>query len=201
MARWTKYPNFTGADLREINLRYTPLTHAILVRADLRGQNLRYIDISRANLTRADLEGADLMGANLSWSDLRYANLTGVSLTGADLRDTCFQFANLSGATYGDLTLTSKSGISSFIKWVYPIIYIDVSAGSIRDDDIIVIWDKAHRRVEWKKTSDDEIIEMAGKRGLRWWWRYRDRILNPVIFDGYYKEPCKTPPLPMDGYI
>lgn len=44
------------------------------------GQDLRYVDLRRVNLSYADLEDADLQGADLQDADLEGADLSGVNL-------------------------------------------------------------------------------------------------------------------------
>ncbi len=65
--------DFTGARLREADLRYAVLTFSRLIEVDLSGANLMGADLSRADLAGADLTGADLTGA-----DFDGANLSGV---------------------------------------------------------------------------------------------------------------------------
>ncbi|HEY0739300.1 MAG TPA: pentapeptide repeat-containing protein [Herpetosiphonaceae bacterium] len=103
--------NLRGAILREANLR-----GAILYSADLSGTNLRGADLSgtnlrganlyRANFYRANLRGADLSGTNLRGANLEGANLEGANLRGADLSRANLSRANLEGANLEGANLT-----------------------------------------------------------------------------------------------
>jgi uncharacterized protein YjbI with pentapeptide repeats len=107
-------PDFSGANLRRVNLRRANLSSADLrkanlCRASLGEANLRRADLSGADLRKANLGGADLSGANLRRADLRRANFGGadlreVKLAGADLRR-----ASLGGA---DLREVNLSGLN-----------------------------------------------------------------------------------------
>ena len=79
-----------GADLRELNLRYSDLSEAWLSDANARGQ-----DFTGVNLNGAKMHDADLRGSKFRKADLRNA-----ILVGADLRDADFAGADLRGATF-----------------------------------------------------------------------------------------------------
>ena len=79
-----------GADLRELNLRYSDLSEAWLSDANARGQ-----DFTGVNLNGAKMHDADLRGSKFQKADLRNA-----ILVGADLRDADFAGADLRGATF-----------------------------------------------------------------------------------------------------
>ncbi len=65
--------DFSGADLREVDLSRAVLTFSRFVGAEMAGMDLNLADLSRADLSGADLTGADLTNANLD-----EANLAGV---------------------------------------------------------------------------------------------------------------------------
>lgn len=97
--------DFSGQDLRNLNLRKfqlpsanfhegklqnTDLRESILInanfgRANFSGSNLRNANLMQAYMSHADLANADLRGANLSDAYLSHANLRGANLSGADL--------------------------------------------------------------------------------------------------------------------
>lgn len=65
--------DFSGADMRNVDLSRAVLTFSRFVGADMAG-----IDLNLADLSRADLSGADLTGADLTNANLDEANMTGV---------------------------------------------------------------------------------------------------------------------------
>lgn len=67
---------------------------------DFSGQNLRHLDLSGLDFKGARLTGADLFGADLS-----AANLSGVDLTGGNLNRVSLIRADLSGAKLVNVTL------------------------------------------------------------------------------------------------
>lgn len=66
---------FTGADLRNADLRGADLTTAIMSYADLRGAMLAEACLNGAHLYRADLRSTSLTGADLTGTDVRGAHL------------------------------------------------------------------------------------------------------------------------------
>jgi len=91
-------PDFTGADLAELNLAGANLSKADLSGARLGGANLGGANLARAKLFRADLSQADLSHASLFKANLSQADLAGANLNGADLSGAFLVRANLSGA-------------------------------------------------------------------------------------------------------
>ena len=79
--------NFSGANLRDADLRYTNLSKAKLSKANLRDADLSYANLYGANLRYTNLSKANLRDADLSYANLYGANLSGANLYGADLRD------------------------------------------------------------------------------------------------------------------
>lgn len=68
---------------------------------DFSGSDLRGVDLSEAELRGIDLSGANLRQANLSGADLSEVNLYGADLSGATLRGTSLRGANLGAARLG----------------------------------------------------------------------------------------------------
>jgi uncharacterized protein YjbI with pentapeptide repeats len=66
---------------------------------DFSGRNLRFLDLSGLDFKGAALAGADLFGADLTTSDLRGVNLAGVNLNRTTMIRADFTGANLSGAS------------------------------------------------------------------------------------------------------
>jgi|ERR1041384_1251302 hypothetical protein len=98
--------NFSGADLRKVNLK----------QADLCGVNFSGADLSEAILNNANLSilpyqvrRTRLDGANLSRAVLKEANLYGAQLTGANLTQADLFLSNLHGATLIDANLIGTS--------------------------------------------------------------------------------------------
>lgn len=92
-------PDFSGADLSELNLAGANLARADLTGSRLGGANLSGANLSRAKLFRADLSQADLSRANLFKANLSQADLAGANFNGADLSGAFLIRANLSGAS------------------------------------------------------------------------------------------------------
>lgn len=93
---WTT--DFSGADLREVDLSGATLNNVvmnqtILVRAKL----------NRANLANSFLSGANLSSVQLISANLRQANLENASLTGADLGEAKLTSSNLHSARLGQV--------------------------------------------------------------------------------------------------
>ena len=92
-------PDFTGADLSEVNLAGANLAKADLTGARLAGANLSGANLTRARLFRADLSQADLTRAVLFKANLSQADLAGANFNAADLSGAFLIRANLSGAS------------------------------------------------------------------------------------------------------
>jgi len=92
-------PDFSGADLSELNLAGANLARADLTGSRLGGANLSGANLSRAKLFRADLSQADLSRTNLFKANLSQADLAGANFNGADLSGAFLIRANLSGAS------------------------------------------------------------------------------------------------------
>ena len=92
-------PDFSGADLSELNLAGANLAKADLTGARLGGANLSGVNLARAKLFRADLSQADLSRASLFKANLSQADLAGANFNNADLSGAFLIRANLSGAS------------------------------------------------------------------------------------------------------
>jgi uncharacterized protein YjbI with pentapeptide repeats len=92
-------PDFSGADLSDLNLAGANLAKADLTGARLCGANLSNASLSRAKFFRADLSQSDLSRATLFKANLSQADLAGANLNGADLSGAFLIRANLSGAS------------------------------------------------------------------------------------------------------
>ena len=92
-------PDFSGADLSELNLAGANLAKADLTSVLLGGANLSGANLARAKLFRADLSQADLSRATLFKANLSQADLAGANLNGADLSGAFLIRANLSGSS------------------------------------------------------------------------------------------------------
>ena len=125
-------------------------------RADLTRANL-----SGANLSSANLSGANLYGANLSSANLYSANLTRANLYGADLTR-----ANL----YGVSGCNCDYLVSLFID-TYPVVYTF---------DTMQIGCEKHLISEWLDFSDHKILEMEGKKALKFWRKYKEWIFKSI---------------------
>ena len=110
--------SFSGAVLREADLRNLDLSYAELngadfqnaklegakfIKANLRAANFRGADLHEAVFTSADMKRANLSWADLNDADLSKADLNGVNLTSAqlrraDLRESLIQWAELNNA-------------------------------------------------------------------------------------------------------
>ena len=132
--------------------READLREADLHRADLGGADLREAELREADLREADLWGADLRGA-----DLREANLWGADLWEADLRG-----ADLRGAKYRDCKLT-----------ISPIQIFGDKYNIMVIGDYIKIGCEEHKKAEWFKFTQKEIIAMGGKDALVWWKKWK----------------------------
>jgi uncharacterized protein YjbI with pentapeptide repeats len=74
--------DFSGLDLRNVNL-----TGATLLAPHLSGFDLRNVNLSRAHLIQADLSGTNLTGAKLLGTNLFGANLSQAILTDVEIKD------------------------------------------------------------------------------------------------------------------
>src|SRR6516165_4680493 len=100
-------PDFSGADLRQVDLTYVGVSGADLrganfSGADLRGALLTGANFGGADLGRVNLSGAEACVANFSYANLREAIVVGTALTLAYFVGTDLENADLSGChVYG----------------------------------------------------------------------------------------------------
>ena len=72
--------DFSGVELRDVDLRGIHLSNTIFHKAKLIN-----VDLSKSNLSKADLSEADLTGSNLNDAELEAANLSNAILTNTNL--------------------------------------------------------------------------------------------------------------------
>ena len=124
-----RFANLSEAILRRTDLRHADLRGAILRHADLNGAILRSANLFSANLIFADLRYADLNGANLGYADLRYAFLSNANLFSADLghaelseailNGTNLGYAQLWHTIFGDVDLSTVTGLET-VRYLGP---------------------------------------------------------------------------------
>lgn len=185
--------NLVGADLRGADLRGAYIADANLTGANLDGADLRVASLNRANLVGAKLEGADLTGANLTGANLEGAKLEGANLEGANLAGAKLEGANLyranlyraklEGANLEWADINGVNGVNDYIKCiqidVYPITYTD---------KILQIGCERHTLDEWRGFDDERIIQMEGKKALKFWRKYKDWVFQTI-------ELCPAKPM------
>jgi len=162
--------NLTGADLTwanmtGVNLTGADLTRAALTGANMTGANMTGVDLSRANMTgvdlsRAALTGANMTGANMTGVDLSRANMTGANMTGADLTGVDLSRANLCGSTGNNIE----------IKTIQTGIYI---VNIVEKFEYLQIGCERNTIERWFNFTDREILEMDGKKALKWWKKWK----------------------------
>ena len=132
--------------------------------------NFRDADLRDANLRDADLRDANLRDADLRYADLRYADLGGADLGGANLRG-----ADLWGANLGGANLWGVYGINNYVKCLqvntYPITYTS---------DRLQIGCENHGIDKWREFDNQRILEMDGKKALKWWRRNKKWLFKTI---------------------
>ena len=88
--------DFSGYDLRGVDLRRSAILRPNFFRADLRKANLSHVTFISANFKEANLCGASFIGATAQFSDFSDQDLRTVLLGGAELNGSDFSRANLS---------------------------------------------------------------------------------------------------------
>jgi len=164
--------NLIGANLSGANLSYANLSDANLTRANLSGASLIDANLIDASLIDANLIGANLGGASLGGASLIDANLSGANLSYANLSDANLTRANLSRANLIGANLSYCAGERSIIKSIfvsdiYPITYTN---------KVIQIGCESHCILEWWEFDDRRILEMDGKKALKFWREWKDTI-------------------------
>lgn len=132
--------DFSNADLRYANFKYSDLRGVDFSNANLRDADLRYTllmsadfsntDLSDARLVYAYLMNADLSNADLSNANLRYAEISNADLSNADLSN-----ANISNADLSNTTL-SNTNLWYAILSNADLRYADLSNANIRYADL-----------------------------------------------------------------
>jgi hypothetical protein len=143
------------------NLRGADLSGAKLRGADLRGADLRGADLCMADLSDANLSDANLSDANLSDANMRWANLLGANLLGANLR--C--------ASLWDTVGNRQQVISLFLFDEYSVVYTK---------EFLQIGCKRHEIKKWMEFDDRAILEMDGKKALKFWNENKEFIFNTI---------------------
>lgn len=169
------YVSLRNANLHDVDLRRADLRHA-----DLRGADLRYADLSGANLHSAYPMEANLSEADLRGADLSDADLTGVNLRGADLRDANLAGANLRGADLRDADLKNVDLPESTFIISGEEYFISISGDYVRAGC------QAHSVSKWRQFNKQDILEMDGKKLLKFYPRLLDLI------DFYYGQDVNT---------
>jgi uncharacterized protein YjbI with pentapeptide repeats len=137
------------------------LTEANLTDANLTGVDLTWANLTEVDLTSAELRWANLTGANLTWANLTGANLTRANLTSANLREAELRWANL---TEVDLTRADLRHYKSDLYECYI------------QRNYMQIGCERHTWDEWISFNDKRILEMDGKKALKWW-----RVNKPIL--------------------
>lgn len=112
--------NLYGAKLgpHEPRADLSSLPASILKSCDFSGADLRNVDLSRAVLTFSSFVGAEMDGIDLNLADLSRADLSGADLTGADLTNANLDEANLAGVKGFD-TVRGRDTIRNLdrVRW------------------------------------------------------------------------------------
>jgi len=99
--------DYTGIDLRDMDLPTSNFSEAALYKANLSG-----VSATGAVFAEAELSRATLLGAKLTRCDLRYADLSSADLSSARLVECNFQGANLVGAILDNAWLETCGGLT-----------------------------------------------------------------------------------------
>ena len=143
-----------------------------------------------ADLGRADLRGADLRGADLRGACLRYANLSNADLRCADLTEADLKYADLTEADlkYADLTeadLTEAYGDNNIVITMQtPPYHTNLTKKFMQ------IGCRRYSYEEWWNFTDEEILNMDGKKALNFWRKYKEHLkLSYTLAFGEEKTP------------
>jgi len=115
---------------------------------------------------RADFTDANLTGVRLADANLSHADLTDAILTDADLT-----YANLTGANLSNCIGNSKNIKTLFIFDEYNISYTK---------DSLQIGCQNHRIENWFGFNDNRILEMDGKKALKFWRKNKENIRSII---------------------
>lgn len=91
--------DFSGKDLRSVELSSADLAGLKAVKSLLRDARFRAANLEGADFSQANLSNAQLLGANLCGASFRDADVEGADFTSADLRGADFRGASLFGAS------------------------------------------------------------------------------------------------------
>ena len=95
------YANFTNANLLLSNLRGANLMGADFTNANLKCVNFIYTNLRHTNLQNANLQNWGFTKSNLQYANLQYANLEGVDLKGINLLGVDFSHSSIFGIQLG----------------------------------------------------------------------------------------------------
>lgn len=99
--------DYTGIDLRDMDLSKSNFTEAALYKANLSGVTATGAVFGEAELSRATLLGAKLMRCDLRYADLSSADLSGAQLVACNLKGT-----NMVGAILDNARLDTCTGMT-----------------------------------------------------------------------------------------
>lgn len=103
--------DFSGADLRNTDLRNAYFSHA-----DLQNTNFQGACLEQANLSQANLKGVDFSNADLEGADFSNANLDGANFSNANLKKTNFENASLRNVNLNGAIVDQGSLIDTLTK-------------------------------------------------------------------------------------
>ena len=153
------------------NLNLETLRGADLRDADLYGADLRGADLRGADLRDADLYGADLYNANLRCANLRRANLRNTDLRGADLYNADLRGADLYNADLRGADLYNANLCNANLTVIYGEQYfISICKEVVRAGC------QSHTVEEWRTFSKTQVINMDGRKSLKYYPRLLDLI-------------------------
>ena len=155
----------TGVNLTWADLTWADLSRANLSHTNLSGADLSHTNLSHTNLTHTNLTGANMTRANMTRADLSRADLTWADLTGADLSR-----ANLTGAKLTGADLCGSTGNNIEIKTIQTGIYI---VNIVEKFEYIQIGCERNTIERWFNFTNREILEMDGKKALKWWKKWK----------------------------
>ena len=190
-------PDFTGADLRGVNLatademRFSGVDLRVtnLSGADLSGASLLAANFGGADLRRLNLSGAEACAANFSKADLREAVLVGAALTLAYFIGTDLENADLTGChVYG----VSAWGVKLGGARQENLIITDAGEPTITVDNIEVA-QLIYLLLHNEKIRD--VIDTIGKKAVLILGRFTDE--RKAVLDALRDELRKRDYLPI----
>lgn len=140
-----KKPDFSGTNLRQMNLSGMYLSGAFFIETNLSQVNFNQAILTGANFSEADLNEANLRGANLGEAHLikaklGQANLSGTylgqaNLRGAELKQTNLMGANLCGANLCGANLCGANLRGANLSQA-ELVWADLSHADLREADL-----------------------------------------------------------------